>query len=1036
MHRILQLFFLLLLIAEARAGYHPSLSANEKTSIMSYQAGEGFIQQLNQREVKGKVVDEKNLPMPGVSVKVKGSKVGTITNSNGEFSLTTKNEADSIQFNFIGYKSKTIVAVGKDFITVQLLPDDGKNLNEVAVVGYGTQKKISVTASLSTISVKELERVSTPSLTNAIAGKLPGIITRQASGEPGGDAAQLYIRGLSTFGSNGPLVLIDGVERDMNVINAQEIESFTILKDASATAIYGVRGANGVILINTRRGELGKPSVTYRSEAATLKALRLPEYINGGQYASLMNEALVNAKQSPRWSDQEIKKFYDGSDPYLYPNSNWTEAVLKENTWQTIQNLSVTGGTEIIKYYTNVGFTLQDGLYKQDDANKFNTNANIKRYNFRSNIDLNLSKSLTMNLSLGGIIQNGNYPGFGAGDIFQSLKVVSPIAFPVTNPDGSPGGAQTYIGWNPWGRSTQSGYLTQDRSTLQGTFGATWDLSSLITKGLSVRGLFSYDRVAQTNNGRAKQFEVKRYLGKDPISGQDLYSASFREEQPLAYSYSNAADRAIYNEMQVNYSRSFGKHDVSSMLLFNQRDYVSLTASSSILNIPYRRQGLAGRTTYGFGNRYFAEINFGYNGSENFPAGKRYGFFPSFSAGWVVSNERFWKVPVISNLKFRASHGRVGNDQINQRFLFLSTIKTQGQSYAFGPGQEVLYGMEENAIGNENVTWETAQKSNIGMDLGLFNNQLTLQVDVFSEKRQDILLQRNTVPAVAGFFPWSIPYANLGKVNNKGIDALLEVKHTTTGGLFYAFRSNFTFARNKVIENDEAAKRYPYLSGKGLRLGQSFAFVADGFFQSEEDIATSPLQTFSKVRVGDVKYKDINGDGMIDSFDQIPVGNPRLPEMSFGFGGTISYKGFDASVYFTGAANTSVFLTGFSMWPFYDGLGVNNVLTEYYNNRWTPSNTNARYPAIDVGNNPNNYVNSTLWMRNGNYLRLRNAEIGYTLPKNVANRIGISNLRVFVNGVNLVTWDHIKIIDPESNDGTGGYPLQKSLNAGLQINFK
>ncbi|WP_225874625.1 SusC/RagA family TonB-linked outer membrane protein [Pedobacter hiemivivus] len=1036
MYKILQFMFLLLFITEAKAKDLFIYSDVEKGSAKEYTSEVVFFQEVDQGVVKGKVVDEENIPMPGVSVKIKGTNIVVVTGANGGFSLQIRTEKDSIQFSFIGYRSQTISANVKKNITIRLLPDGNKDLDEVAVIGYGTQKKVSVTASLSTISVKELERVSTPSLTNAIAGKLPGIITRQASGEPGGDAAQVYIRGLSTFGSNGPLVLIDGVERDMNVINAQEIESFTILKDASATAIYGVRGANGVILINTKRGELGKPTVTYRSEAATLKALRLPEYINGGQYASLMNEALLYANQSPVWSEEEIKKFYDGSDPYLYPNSDWTNAVLKQNTWQTINNLSVTGGTEIIKYYTNVGFTLQDGLYKQDPTNKFNTNANIKRYNFRSNVDLNLSKSLTMQLSLGGIIQNGNYPGFRAGDIFQSLKVISPIAFPVTNPDGTPGGDRTYLGWNPWGRSTQSGYLTQDRSTLQGTFGVNWDMSSFTTKGLSLRGLFSYDRVAQTDNGRAKEFAVKRYLGKDPITGEDIYSANYREEKPLAYSFSNAADRAIYNELQLNYNRSFGRHDVTSMLLFNQRDYVSLTASSSILNIPYRRQGLAGRTTYGFDNRYFAEINFGYNGSENFPAGKRYGFFPSFSAGWVVSNEHFWKVPAISTLKFRGSHGRVGNDQIGQRFLFLSTIKTQGQSYGFGPGQEVLSGMEENAIGNENVTWETAQKTNIGMDLGLFKDQLTLQVDVFSEKRKDILLQRKTVPSVAGFFPWSIPFGNLGKVNNKGIDALLEVKHTTSGGLFYALRGNFTFAKNTVIENDEPAKRFPYLTGKGLRLGQSFAFIADGFFQSQAEIETSPEHTFSEVRVGDVRYKDINGDGVIDSSDQIPVGFPRLPEMSFGFGGTVSFKGFDASVYFTGAARTSVFLTGFSMWPFYEGKGVNNVLTEYYDNRWTPSNPNARYPAIDVGNNPNNYVNSTLWMRKGDYLRLRNAEIGYTLPKKLTNRIGIDNLRVFVNGVNLITWDYIKIIDPESNDGTGGYPLQRSLNVGLQIDFK
>jgi len=990
-----------------------------------------------QEPLTGTVLDENRHPMPGVTIKVKGTKMGASTNSSGIFIIQVDSPQDSLQFSFIGYMTKTIARGTEKNITVVLEPNRSQSdLEEVAVIGYGTQKKVSVTGSISTISVKEMEKVSTPSLTNAIAGKLPGIITRQASGEPGGDAAQVYIRGLSTFGNNAPLVLIDGVERNMNIINAQEIESFTILKDASATAIYGVRGANGVILINTKRGEAGKPRITYRAEVAGLTALRLPEYINGGQYASLMNEALVNNNQAPRWSEEELTKFRDGSDPYLYPNADWTDAVLKRDTWQTINNLSVTGGSEIIKYYTNVGFTLQDGLYKQDANNKFNTNANIKRYNFRSNVDVNLSKSLTMQLSLGGIIQNGNYPGFNMGDIFQAMKIISPIAYPVTNPDGSPGGAQTYVGWNPYGRVTQSGYLTQDRSTIQGTFGAKWDLSSFTTKGLSIRGLFSYDRISQTNNARPKDFEVKRYLGKDPITGEDLYSAAFREEQPLGYSVSNAGDRALYNELQLNYERCFGAHDVTAMLLFNQRDYVNLTAGSSILNIPYRRQGLAGRATYGYNNRYFAELNFGYNGSENFPKGKRYGFFPSFSAGWVISNEEFWDVPFVSSLKIRASHGKVGNDQIGSRFLFLSTIRTQGQSYYFGPGQELLYGMEENAIGNADVTWETANKNNLGVDLSLFNNIVNLQVDLFNEQRDHILLQRRTVPATAGFFPWSIPFGNLGSIKNKGIDGLLEVKHTTANGFFYSFRGNFTYAKNTIIENDETLKRFPYLSEKGLSLGRSFAFIADGFFQSQEEIETSPRQTFSQVRVGDTKYKDINGDGVIDSFDQIPVGFSRLPEMTFGFGSTVSFKKFDLSVYFTGAARTSIFLNGTSMWPFYDGLGVNNVMSEYYENRWTPSNPNALYPAIDVGNNPNNFINSTVWMRNGNYLRLRNAEIGYTLDKRFSNRIGINNIRLFVNGMNLATWDHIKIMDPESNDGTGAYPLQRSVNVGLQIDFK
>jgi len=985
-------------------------------------------------EIVGRVIDTENRIIAGTSVTVKGSTLSAVADEQGNFAIPATS-SDTLIFSFVGYQTLELAVGQQTDLTVVLTSQDNV-LDEVAVVGFGTQRKVTVTGAISSISVREMQKVSTPALSNAIAGKLPGIITRQASGEPGYDAAQVFIRGLSTFGNNTPLILIDGVERDMNQINAQEIESFTILKDASATAVYGVRGANGVILINTKRGTLGKPAINFRTEYAALRAMRLPNYISGGEYASLMNEARVFAGEDPRWSEQELQKYYDGSDPYLYPNSNWTDAVLNRDTWQTINNLSVTGGSEVIKYYTNVGYTVQNGIYKQDPENKFSTNANVKRYNFRSNIDLNLSNSLTMQLGIGGIIQNGNYPGTAAPNIFNMMRVISPIAYPILNPDGTPGGASTYVGGNPWGLVTQSGYTTQDRSTLQGTFGTRWDLSELVTPGLSVRGLFSYDRYAQTDNTRSKIFEVKRYLGKDPDTGEDRYSIPFREEQPLGYGIGSNSNRAIYLETQINYERAINDHLLTGMLLYNQRDYVALTAGSSILNLPYRRQGLAGRATYSYKDRYLAEVNFGYNGSENFPKGSRFGFFPAYSAGWVVSNESFWNVPFINNFKIRGSHGKVGNDQIGQRFLFLNTINTQGQSYFFGADQQLFHGAEENQIGNPNVTWERSTKNNIGLDLGFFGDKLTLQVDLFNENRTGILLQRQTVPSVAGFFPWSIPYANIGSIKNKGIDGLIEARNTTAGGFLYSLRGNFTYAKNEVIENDEPVPRYSYLSRKGLPLGQSFAFISEGLFENQQEIDSWPRQTFSTVRPGDVKYKDINGDGMIDAFDQIPVGYPRLPQISFGFGGTVGYKNLDFSIYFTGAAKTSIFMTGLSMWPFYDGLGVNNVMREYYDNRWTPDNKDALYPAIDVGNNPNNFLNSTTWMKNGNYLRIRNVEIGYSFPVTLANQIGLSSLRLFINGMNLYTWDHIKVMDPESNDGTGGYPLQRSFNFGLQVDFK
>lgn len=983
--------------------------------------------------ISGKVLDDQGNKIEGATVTVEGRSRSVVSDKEGVFQVEA-GTSDVLIISSVGYK-ETVIPVRDQKILQVTLTRIVDNLNEVVVVGFGQQKKVAVTGAVSTLAVKEIQKFSTPSLSNAIAGKMPGIITRQASGEPGYDAAQVFIRGLATFGNNAPLILVDGVERNMNQINAQEVESFTILKDATATAVYGLRGANGVIIITTKRGQTGRPQVSFRAEAATLHALRFPEFISGYEYASLWNEAAANNGLIARWKPEELQKFKDGSDPYLYPNSNWLDAVLKTNTWQTINNLSVTGGSDIIKYYVNVGYTLQDGLYHTDPKNEYNTNTRINRYNFRSNVDINVFKNFIIQLGLAGIIQKGNYPGFGAPDIFNAIRIISPIAYPIQNPDGSPGGSATYIGFNPWARATQSGYTMQDLNTQQSTFNATWDLSELVTQGLKVRGLFSYDRNSTTSNVRYKGFEVKQYLGKDD-AGNDIYSNPFREEQAMTYSLSQNANRSIYLEGQVNYNRRFDLHDVGAMVIYNQTDYVNLTAGSSLFNLPYRKQGVAARVNYAYDNRYLLEGDLGYNGTENFPKGKRFGLFPAVSGGWIISNEKFWNVKFINQLKIRASYGIVGNDQIGgARFLFLTTTKLDGQSYYFGRDQQLYRGMEENQIGNPDVTWERARKTNIGLDLGLFDNKLTLQVDAFHEYRTGILLQRATVPDITGFYPWSIPNANLGIVKNRGIDALLELKNSSASGWFYNARANFTYARNKVIENATAIPAYPYLETRGLRLGQSLGFVSNGYFKDAADIAMSPLQTFGPVRPGDIKYKDINGDGVVDAYDRIPIGNPRLPEMTFGFGGTIGYKSFDLSAYFTGAANTSLYIGGISMFPFYDGVGVGNITREYYDNRWTPRTPDALYPAVDVGNNPNNFVLSDKWIRNGNYLRFRNAEIGYNQP--VKSESSIFNaIRYFINGTNLFTWDHIKFMDPEATDGTFSYPLQRSVNFGIQVDFK
>lgn len=985
----------------------------------------------------GVIVDIDGIPMPGVNVVVKGTATGVASDIDGKYELPLPAGKAVIAFSFIGYQTQEIPYAGQKFLNV-VLREATRELNDVVVVGYGSQKKTSVTGALTTIEPGKLEKVATPSLSNTLGGMMPGIITRQSSGEPGYDQAEILIRGVATWADKSPLILVDGVERDINLINSQEIESFTILKDASATAVYGVRGANGVILINTKHGKMGKPSVTLRTEFATLRGLRFPDYIDGHEFANLMNEAVARSGSTALpWTPEDLQLFRNGADPYLHPNVNWTDEVLKKNAFQTINNLSITGGTEVVRYFVNVGYTSQGGLFKEDPQYEYRTNSLSSRYNFRSNIDVNVTKQLVLNLGLGGIIEDRTYPGRSAGEIFTAMKKISPIAYARQNPDGSPGGGVSYLMDNPWAMATQNGYAKQFRNTLQGTFGAKWDLSESVTKGLSVQGKFSYDYYYFNEVFRRKPYEVKQYLGKNE-AGEDLYNV-VRPEGAMGYEVKQHANRAYYMEASVNYDRAFAIHHIAGMLLFNRRDYKDLTAVTSTANLPYRRQGLAGRFTYDLLGRYLFEFNFGYNGSENFPQGKRYGFFPSGSVGWIASSEKYWHVPVITHLKLRGTYGTVGNDQVGgDRFLYLSTIDKGAAGYPFGDSQQWIGGFAEAKMGVTNVTWEVAKKANIGIDLELWNGLISLQSDFFFENRDNILLKRGVIPNISGITSSTIPWANLGKVKNKGFDGMARIRHTTAKGFYYAVGVNFTFARNRIIEDDTAVPRWDYQNTRGHRVGQPFGLIAEGLFRDQEEIDASPKQNFmSTVRPGDIKYKDVNQDNVIDSYDRVAIGYGRTPEIMFGFGGTVAWKGVDVTLNFTGAAHTSTFLDTEGMYPFMLEYPNYNVLREYYDNRWIPEadNSRAEYPAVINGNNPNNYQTNTLYMRNANYIKLKNAEIGYNFPQTVCRPIHLEGLRIFVNGNNLLCFDRLKIIDPESNFGTGGYPSQRTVNFGLQVNF-
>jgi TonB-linked SusC/RagA family outer membrane protein len=1001
-----------------------------------------FLNAQSQRQITGRVMDQSGELLIGVNVLELGTTNGTVTDINGTYTLLVTTVNPTLKFTYVGFMEKE-VRIGNLGILDVSMEEDIESLDEVVVIGYGTQTKATLTGSISQVSTATIEKVASPTLSTTLGGMMPGMITRQSSGEPGYDGAELLIRGIGTWVSNRqPLILVDGVERDINIINSQEIESFTILKDASATAVYGVRGANGVILINTKKGRIGKPKVTLRTEFANLHGLRFPDYINGYEFATLMNEAVAHGTASTNnlpWSEADLLNFKNGSDPYNYPNVNWTDEVLKRNAFQTINNLSISGGTDIIRYFVNVGYTMKEGLYRQDPQYKYKTNSMSSRYNFRSNIDVNLSKDLVAELGLGGIIEDRTYPGHSAPMIFNSMKKISPINFPKQNPDGSPGGGVSYLQDNPWALATQSGYDKQFRNTLQGTFRLRWDLSKLVTPGLSVSGKFSYDFYYFNSTVRRIDYEVKQYLGRDEVTGEDKYNVIRPQGDMGYYTVQDPANRSYYYETTVNYEKRFGRNMISGLFLFNRNDHTHLSAGSSLYNLPYRRQGWAGRATYDYDNRYLVEFNFGYNGSENFPKNGRYGFFPSASAGWVITNENFWSLDAVNHLKIRGSYGLVGNDQIGgDRFLFLSSVNKNANGYFYGTSQQHVQGWMESKIGVSNVTWETAKKFDLGLDLELFRGMINLQADYFKEKREGLLLQRGVVPNITGLTADQIPRANLGKVNNRGFDAKIEVKKHTRSGFYYSLTGNITLAKNKIIEDDSPIPKYDYQNMRGKRIDQPFGLIALGFFEDQEDIDSSPRQNFMAiVRPGDIKYKDVNDDGIIDDFDKVAIGYARTPELMFGFGGTVAYKGFDLTLNFSGAARTSTFLDTEGMYPFQLEYPNFNVMREYFDNRWISGsdNSNAKYPAVINGNNPNNYRTSTLYLKDASYVRLKVAEIGYNFPKYIAESLTIEGLRLFVNGTDLLTFDKLKVIDPESNYGTGGYPRQSVLNFGAQVNF-
>lgn len=986
------------------------------------------------KTITGRVIDEQGESIIGANIMETGTTNGTVTDVNGRFILDVEVTA-IIRISYIGYVAQDIPTVGKTTFEI-LLQEDLEALEEVVVVGYGTQKKVSVVGAISTITAAEVKRVPAPSLSQALVGKIPGLVSRQLSGEPGQDQAYLYIRGLTNWSDNTPIVIVDGIERDLNTLNMPEVESITFLKDATATAVYGIRGANGVIIITTKKGVVGAPVVTLRSELAQLQGMRFPDFISAGEMAELWNEARFNDGLQPAYRPEEILRYYDESDPLNYPNINWIDYIFEKNTMQLINNVNISGGTERVQYFVNLGYTMQDGLFKRDPSFEYNTNVRMHRYNLRSNIDIHLSRSLIAEIGLGLISKEQKHPGYFTSEIMNAAFEFSPYKIPMFNPDGTYS-ALIYNNWtNPYMQTTHGGYSTELSNNMQATFSLKWDLSSLVTPGLSWTNTFSFDQYVWGRNKRLKGVTSKQYLGLNHY-GEEIYHVWW-EKKPEIFSKDSGNSRALRLFSQMNYSRSFDKHNVNAMFMFNMGESINLLAANGTQALPSRLMGTSGRIVYDYETRYIAEFSFGFNGSENFAKGHRSGFFPGVAVGWNAARENYWDLKEISTLKLRGSWGKVGNDRMGgDRFAYLSTT-TSGSGYGFGSAMSSRAGFMEGRIGSgTGITWEEATKYNIGLDFGMFADRITLQVDMFKEDRDGLLVQRKTIPKASGYRADQIPYANIGKTQNKGIETMLEAKNTTQRGLFYSVRGNFSFMRNLVVFADEPINQPDYQSMRGHSLGLSQGLVALGFFEDQDDIDNSPKQDFGPVRPGDIKYRDVNGDGIINNNDRVYLGYPKVPEIGYGFGGTIAYKGFDLSLYFTGAARSSYFFFGTTVYPFVWGNEA-NVQREFYEHRWRPGadNSNAKYPAVSSVPSTNNNQISSIYMRNGNYIRLKNAELGYSLPQRWIKKILISNCRFFVNGIDLLLWDNLKIADPESDNGNlQYYPKQRTINGGVEITF-
>lgn len=1005
------------------------------------------------KKITGKVFNETGVPLAGVTIKIKNGVGGTITANDGSFTLVTSQSNPTLIFSLTGYVDQEILPGNLNLIQITLLPSVNK-LDEVVVVGYGTQKKVSVTGAIGSVSTTDILRAPVSSVANALAGRAPGIIAVQRGGEPGRDIADIFIRGIATFaGGNSarPLVLVDGVERSLAGIDPYTIESFNILKDASATAVFGVRGANGVIIITTKTGQVGKPQFTFSTNLAAQNPIRLPEELNAVDYAVLRNQAEANDQNNPtarRFSDYDIERFKKGDDPYFHPNIRWMDYMLKDLAPQQQYNLNVSGGTKDAKYFVSLGYLNQDGIYKLGNLFKeFSANPNFKRYNIRSNFDFTINNNLTVFIKSSAEIQNSNYSNSATSDIFQTILSANPIMTPVLydgklvrNVDGL---TAWQISNTPLYQMLFNGFNTNFSSRLNINIGGRYKLDA-ITKGLSVRTMFAYDSYYLQAVSRRKQipmWDLKRNPAATSFQDSIVPIPVVNQfEGPVSFlGESFSKNRKLYAEAAIEYNRNFSGHSITGLLLGTAERLYDGTNQ-----LPFNYLGLVSRVTYNYRGKYFADVNIGYNGSENFAVGKQFGFFPSFSAGYILSEEKFFnKSGAISFIKLRGSYGMVGNDKIGgNRFLFLPSSFVSGSSYFLGLANTPMTGYRESSIGNPGVTWEVAKKLNLGVDLKFLQDKLTLTADFFKERREKILWSLN-VPVTFGPTNLISPY-NIGVAENQGFEIELGYrKPAKKNAISYYFTGNFTYARNKIIYMDEVPQPFPGLAMTGSRIGQPKGLQYLKIFNTAEEIA-DPKRPKSAwegagLKPGDLSYADVNGDGIVDDNDRVNMGNPNIPGIIYGATAGLQFKGWEFSVFFQGASDVSTYLTGESVWPFIAGTKTAfQRATESWSAERYAAGQSISLPRLTAAPDANrhNYRTSSFWIQDAAYVRLKNIELSYSFSNDFLRRLSLKSMRVYVNGQNLLTWTPMPYFDPEIPSSNGSiYPMMRVFNVGFNLQF-